>query len=199
MSNHVTPSLRPVAPTLVADTAGSTLALRRLYYARFAFALVWAGLVTATATTLTPVSIALLVLYPLVDVAAAVLDARSSGPRGPRGPLLLNMALSLLAVVALAVAVSSGLPSVLRVWGAWAIAAGVVQLIVALQRQRLGGQWALVLSGAISTLAGTGFILMAAGPEASLTGLAGYAALGGVFFLISATRLHRSSKLATGR
>jgi len=82
------------------------------------------------------------------------------------------------------------------VWGAWAITAGLVQLFVAVRRYRLGGQWAMILSGGISTFAGTGFILMAAGPKASLTGLAGYATLGAIFFLISAIRLRqRASKV----
>jgi uncharacterized membrane protein HdeD (DUF308 family) len=175
----------------VADTASNTEGLRKLYYARFAFAIVWAGLLAVTASTLTPVSVALLVLYPLFDLAAARFDSHSSGAPQPRGLLALNMALSLLAAVALAVAVSSGIPSVLRVWGAWAIAAGIVQLIVAFRRSRLGGQRALILSGGISAIAGASFIVMASRPTPSLTSLAGYATLGGVFFLISAIRLHR--------
>lgn len=172
----------------VAD-ASSTKGLRNLYYARFGFAVVWAGLMMLTASKLTPVSMVLLVIYPLFDVAAAVIDFRSSGATRPRVPLYINMALSLFAAVGLAVAVTSGIPSVLRVWGAWAITAGVVQLIVAILRYRLGGQWAMILSGGISAVAGTTFILQAAGANASLTNVAGYATLGGVFFLISAIRL----------
>lgn len=190
----MTHSVQAGAP--VADTALTTEPLSRLYYARSAFAVLWAGLLAVTATTLGPVSIVLLVLYPLVDLAAARFDARSAGVGGPRGALHLNMALSLLAAIALAVAVSSGIPSVLRVWGAWAITAGIVQLVVALQRRGLGGQWAMVLSGGISTLAGASFIAMASGSQASLTSLAGYATLGGVFFLISAIRLHRGAAKA---
>jgi uncharacterized membrane protein HdeD (DUF308 family) len=167
--------------------------LRRLYYVRFAFAAVWAGLFAVTASALTPLSVALLVLYPLFDVAAAVVDFRSSGATRPRGPLYANMALSLLTAVALAIAVSSGIPDVLRVWGAWAIAAGVVQVVVAILRHRLGGQRVLVVSGGISAVAGASFIVMAAGPDASLTSLAGYATLGGIFFLVSAIRLHRAA------
>jgi uncharacterized membrane protein HdeD (DUF308 family) len=173
---------------LMAD-ASTTKGLRDLYYVRFGFAIVWAGLVVLAASTLTPVSIALLVIYPLFDVAAAVIDFRSSGAARPRVLLYLTMALSLLAAVGLAVA--ADIPSVLRVWGAWAIAAGVVQLIVAIRRYRLGGQWAMILSGGISAVAGASFILQAQGASASLTNLAGYATLGGVFFLISAIRLHR--------
>ena len=178
----------------VAETAGSTTGLRNLYYVRFGFAVSWAVLVMLTASTLNPVSIALLVIYPLFDLAAAVIDFRSSGATRARAPLYLNMALSLLTAIGLAVAVTSGIPSVLRVWGAWAITAGIAQLIVAILRYRLGGQWAMILSGGISTIAGTSFILMAAGAKASVTGIAGYAILGGVFFLISAIRLAAKAK-----
>jgi uncharacterized membrane protein HdeD (DUF308 family) len=173
--------------TGTADATSTTKGLRNLYYARFGFAIVWAGLLVLTASKLTPVNIALLVVYPLFDVAAAVIDFRSSGATRPRVPLYVNMALSLLAAIGLAVA--SDIPDVLRVWGAWAITAGVVQLIVAILRYRLGGQWAMILSGGISAVAGTSFILQAAGANASLTNVAGYATLGGVFFLISAIRL----------
>ncbi|MEU0095329.1 hypothetical protein [Kribbella sp. NPDC006257] len=167
--------------------------LRNLYYVRFGFAVAWAALLALTASKLGPISIALLVIYPLVDVAAAVIDFRSSGAVRPRGPLRLNIALSLLAAIGLAVAATDGIPSVLRVWGTWAITAGIVQLIVAIQRYRLGGQWPMILSGGISALAGTGFIVQAGGTKPSLTSLAGYATLGGIFFLISAIRLHRSA------
>lgn len=176
---------------LVADTADPTKGLRKLYYARFGFAVVWAGLLALTASTINPLSVALLVIYPLFDVAAAVIDFRTSGATRPRAPLYVNMALSLLAAIGLAVAVTSGIPSVLRVWGAWAITAGIVQLIVAILRYRLGGQWAMILSGGISAVAGTSFLLQAGGSNASLTTVAGYATLGGIFFLISAIRLHR--------
>lgn len=165
--------------------------LRRLYSARFAFAVVWAGLFAVTASDLNPISVVLLVLYPLVDLAAATYDVRSSDATRPRRALHLNMALSLVTAIALAVAAASGVPDVLRVWGAWAIAAGAVQVVVAVRRMRLGGQWAMVLSGGISAVAGTAFVLMAAGADASLTSLAGYATLGGIFFLVSAARLHR--------
>ncbi|MGW5383629.1 hypothetical protein [Nocardia sp. NPDC003963] len=174
----------------VPDTGGGTEALRNLYYARFGFAVVWALLLIPAASALTPVSIALLLIYPLFDVAAAVIDFRTSGSTRPKAPLYVNMALSLLTALGLAAAGTSGIPDVLRVWGVWAITAGIVQLIVAIARYRLGGQWAMILSGAISTLAGASFIAGAGAPDASLTTLAGYATLGGIFFLISAIRLH---------
>lgn len=187
MSTHLHAGDTGIATT----TTSNADALRKLYVARSAFAIVWAGLLAVSATALTPVSVGLLLLYPLVDAAAAVTDFRTSGATRARGPLYLTMALSLLTAIALAVAVASGIPSVLQVWGAWAIAAGVVQLVLAIQRYRLGGQWPMILSGGISTIAGAGFVAMAAGSEPALSSLAGYAALGGVFFLISAIRLRR--------
>jgi uncharacterized membrane protein HdeD (DUF308 family) len=178
--------------TVETRTSGTAPALRRLYFARFGFAVVWAGVLALTASELGVAAGVLLVLYPLVDVAAAVVDARASGAR----ELVLNIVISSLAALGLALAATSGIPAALRVWGAWAVLAGIVQLIVALRRRRLGGQWAMILSGGISVLAGASFIAMASRDDASLTSLAGYAVLGGVFFLISAIRLGRAARNA---
>ncbi|TCC32920.1 hypothetical protein [Kribbella speibonae] len=185
MSSSYTATAGPAA------AADSTKTLRTLYYVRFGFALVWAVLMMAIAKKINPGATALLVIYPLFDVAAAVIDFRSSGTTRPKTPLYVNMALSLLTAIGLAVAAGSGIPSVLRVWGAWAITAGIVQLVVAILRYRLGGQWAMILSGGISVLAGGSFIVMAGGEKPALTSVAGYAILGGIFFLISAIRLQR--------
>ena len=179
---------------VLVDTANGTTSLRNLYYVRFGFAIVWAGLITLVAATISPASVGLLLVYPLFDVAAAVIDVRTSGASRPRTPLYANIALSVATVIGLAAVASSGVPNVLRVWDAWAITAGAVQLVVAILRYRLGGQWAMILSGAISTLAGTGFILQSGAKNASFTNLAGYAALGGIFFLVSAIRLHRRAR-----
>jgi uncharacterized membrane protein HdeD (DUF308 family) len=178
------------APT----STGIAPALRRLYFVRFGFALVWAGLLFATASSVGPVSATLLVLYPLFDVAAAVVDARSSRATGSAPGLYVNIAISSLAAIGLVVAVMSGVPAVLRVWGVWAIVSGLVQLVVGVTRRRLGGQWAMIASGAISVLAGASFYAQASGDAPSLGSLAGYAVLGGIFFLVSALRLGRAAK-----
>ena len=169
-------------------------ALRRLYLVRFGFALVWAVLLFLTASDLGPVSSTLLVVYPLFDVAAAIVDARSSRASGSPAGLYVNIAISALAGIGLAIAVGAGIPAVLRVWGAWAIVSGLIQLLVGIGRRRLGGQWPMIISGTISTLAGTSFLLQAGGESASLTNLAVYALLGGVFFLVSALRLGRAAR-----
>jgi uncharacterized membrane protein HdeD (DUF308 family) len=180
--------------TAVASSTGNETAsaLRRLYFARFGFAVVWAALLVVTGKELGPVSISLLVLYPLFDVAAAVVDARSSRATGPVRGLYVNIAVSLLAGAGLAVAAGSGIPAVLRVWGAWAIVSGLVQLFVGVSRRAMGGQWPMILSGGISVLAGSSFIAMASAEQPSLVNLAGYAAIGGIFFLVSALRLGRA-------
>ncbi|MFD5450365.1 MULTISPECIES: hypothetical protein [unclassified Streptomyces] len=184
-------TLTATAPT------GVPAALRRLYLLRFAFAAVWAALLFATAGTLGALTATLLVIYPLFDVACAVVDLRSAQGNGqPVRGLYVNIALSALTGVGLAVAATSGVPAVLRVWGAWAVTAGIVQLVVGAVRRRLGGQWAMIASGAISTLAGSSFIAQAGKDGASLGSLAGYAFLGGVFFLVSALRLGRDGTRA---
>ncbi|WP_243061688.1 hypothetical protein [Humibacter sp. RRB41] len=168
-------------------------ALRNLYYVRFGFAIIWAVLVAFTASTIGPFSAVLLVLYPAFDLVAAIVDHRASRATASAPLLFVNMGLSLLAAIALGFAVTAGVTAVLVVWGIWAVTAGAVQLIVAITRYRLGAQWPMILSGGISVLAGVGFMLMSAG-STSLVGPAGYATLGGIFFLISAIRLQRSAK-----
>lgn len=176
-------------------------ALRRLYLTRFGFAIAWAVLlvvstaVLGTAGTLGPLTVVLLVLYPLADLVAAAIDRRATRAGAPSALLVINIVLSLLAAIGLVLAVMSGAGAVLLVWGLWAITAGVVQLIVGVRRRALGGQWAMILSGGISVLAGAGFASSAGGSSPSVTGIAGYAVLGGIFFLVSALRLRR---VATG-
>lgn len=174
-------------------------ALRALYLARAAFALVWALVVAVAARaggTVGPLLAGLLLLYPLVDLVAAVVDRRTSGGTGAAPALVVNMALSALGAVGLGIAAASGAEAVLAVWGVWAVAAGAVQLIVAMRRRALSGQWPLILSGGLSVLAGTWFVVQSAAPGASLVYLAGYATLGGIFFLVSALRLHRHGRSA---
>jgi uncharacterized membrane protein HdeD (DUF308 family) len=134
-----------------------------------------------TASHLGPLAVTLLVLYPLFDVFAALVDARSSRATGSVLGLHVNVAVSLLTAIGVAIACASGIPAVLRVWGAWAIVAGLVQLMVASNRRTMGGQWPMIISGAISVLAGTSFIVMAGADGATLTNVAGYAIPGGIF------------------
>jgi uncharacterized membrane protein HdeD (DUF308 family) len=175
-------------------STGNASALRHLYFARFGFAVVWAGLMFVVGSSVGPLSATLIVLYPLFDVAAAIVDARSSRASGPTRGLYVNIAISALTAIGLVFAVTSGIPAVLRVWGVWAVVAGIVQLVVALTRRTMGGQWAMIASGGISVLAGTSFFLQAGADGQTLSSVAGYATLGGIFFLVSALRLGRAAK-----
>ncbi|QCB20641.1 hypothetical protein [Streptomyces sp. SS52] len=179
----------PIAP------ATSPAALRKLYLLRFAFAAAWAALLFSTADELGLLSGVLLVLYPLFDAACAVVDLRSTrGADGVTTRLWANIALSVLTGIALAVALASGIPAVLRVWGVWAVTAGIAQLAVGLVRRRMGGQWPMIASGTISALAGVSFFVQAGKDGATLMNLAGYAFLGGLFFLASALRLNSTHR-----
>ncbi|GAA0380583.1 membrane protein [Micromonospora gifhornensis] len=169
-------------------------ALRRLYFIRFAFAIVWAGVTIATAKELGLLTVALFVLYPLFDVGAVIVDLRSTRTTGSPVLLYVNIAVSLAAAVGVGAAGTSGIPAVLRVWGGWAIVAGLVQLIVGVTRRRMGGQWPMIISGGISTLAGGFFVAGAAAESPSLINAAGYAIPGAIFFLVAAIRLGRAAK-----
>jgi uncharacterized membrane protein HdeD (DUF308 family) len=164
--------------------------LRRIYVIRFAFALVWAALIFVTSSTIGPLTTVLLVLYPLVDAGAVILQIRSEGEsRGPRPAEWANVALSVLAAIALGWASTVSSAAVLIVWGSWAIVSGVTQLFAAILRRKSGGQVALIVSGAISVLAGGAFAAQGVQGGGNITGIGGYAILGGIFFLIAAIRL----------
>ncbi|GAA0313367.1 hypothetical protein [Kineococcus aurantiacus] len=197
-SRTTSPTPGTTPSTTPGTVGGAATTLRRLYFVRFAFAVVWAAVVLSMASHLGPLTGTLLVLYPLFDVAAAVVDARASRSRGATtgalAGLYANMAVSLLTAVAVGFAATSGIPAVLRVWGTWAIVAGLIQLVVAVRRRRMGGQWPLIVSGAVSALAGASFIAGAGAADPVLTGAAGYAVPGAVFFLISALRLGRAAR-----
>ncbi|MET9117040.1 hypothetical protein ABZX38_23000 [Streptomyces longwoodensis] len=182
----------PAPAPAPAEPAGTAPALRRLYVVRFVFAVAWAALLLLGGSELTLSVQLLLALYPAFDVAAAVVDARSARAAAPLKGLYANMAVSALAAIGVAVAGTSRVADVLRVWGAWAIISGLVQLLVGLARRSMGGQWAMILSGGISVLAGASFLRGATQDDPTLTALAGYATLGGIFFLVSAVRLSRS-------
>lgn len=69
----------------------------------------------------------------------------------------------------------------------WATLAGLLQLATAVRRWKAGAQWAMILSGGQSALVGGLFITQAHTPvTGSAKTLAGYAAMGAIYFLISA-------------
>ena len=78
--------------------------------------------------------------------------------------------------------------AVLAVFGVWAILSGLLQLYTGVRRWRsYGAQWAMILSGAQSALAGGFMIGKSLGSmPPSILDIAPYAAFGAFYFLVSA-------------
>jgi len=188
-------------------------ATSRLYLVRAVLALVWAGVLGAalsSAGVLTAGSdlpgfvVVLLIFYPVLDIAASLLDARTQRRSGNRGSVraqLVNAVISTVTAIAVAVAATDGPASVLRVFGAWAVLTGAIQLALAITRLRRGlrGQWPMIVSGGLSCIIGLTFFKQATASELSLTGVAGYAVGGALLYLVSAVRLHLAARSAAGR
>ena len=163
----------------------------RLFLIRGVVAIAWAVVFAMTSDSLTTGVGVLLVLYPLIDAAASLIDAR--GQHGSARQLLeLNAAVSAVAAVALGIAASGDKGDVLVVFGLWALLTGGAQLVVAIRRRMiLGRQWPLLLAGAGSTLFGIAFLVMAGSNDPMLEMIAIYAATGGLDFIIQAWLLTR--------
>lgn len=171
------------------------LALRRIYLARFGFAVVWAILLALFAGLGAPVLTVLLVIYPLADAGAVLVELRECATSS-RPSAVVNIVVSTLAAIALGWASLVSVAAVLVVWGVWAVLAGAAQLATALTRRGLGGRWPQILSGGLSVLVGFGFLFQGLQGASSAASVAGYAAFGGVLFLVSALRLGRSERRA---
>jgi uncharacterized membrane protein HdeD (DUF308 family) len=185
--------------TTVESTTATPLAgtLRRLYFTRFGFAVVWAALIAVVAPAGGTLLTVLLIVYPLFDAAAVLIELRGSATSSrSRISEIANIAFSVTAAIALGWASVQSLSAVLAVWGAWAILAGAAQLLTGASRRRLGGQWPLIVSGGVSVLAGSGFLAQGLQGGTSVASVAGYATLGGVLFLVSAIRLARKARTA---
>jgi len=176
---------RPSDATVVRDTP------RRIAVVRAVFAIVWAtALVVAVGDKVphtdsdVPTAVAvLLASYPLIDVIASLLSARFGDAR----VLRINAAISGLAVVGIGgAAFGSDAAATLVAVGAWAAVSGAIQFGIAVHRRRVrGGQLPLIVSGALSTIAGVSFVAQSGTNDAHLATLAGYMAFGAVLFLLS--------------
>ncbi|MBR0990545.1 DUF308 domain-containing protein [Bradyrhizobium japonicum] len=165
--------------------------LKQYYFLRAAFSLAWVIAALAIAPSSAVVAATLLVAYPAWDAAANYLDALCSGGLSQNSTQALNVLVSLLTAFAVAWALRVSMNWVLGIFGAWAMVSGLLQLGTALRRWKLyGAQWAMVLSGGQSALAGGFFIFQATMPAIpSIANVAGYAAVGAVYFLVSAVWL----------
>ena len=173
------------------DIADSTQWLKQYYFLRAAFSVAWVIAAFAVAPSSAVVAATLLVAYPAWDAAANYLDALCSGGLNQNRTQGLNVLVSLLTAIAVALALQVSMNWVLGIFGAWAMLSGLLQLGTALRRwKRFGAQWAMVLSGGQSALAGGFFIFQATMPAIpSIANVAGYAAVGALYFLVSAVWL----------
>jgi uncharacterized membrane protein HdeD (DUF308 family) len=162
--------------------------LKRYYFTRFVFSAVWVLLAFSVARSNQPLAGIVLVSYPAWDAIANFVDARRSGGLGSNKSQMLNFIFSILTAIAAAVALGSSMNSVLVVFGIWAGFSGIFQLATAVGRWKsFGAQWAMILSGAQSALAGVFMILMAQRPDpVGIANIAPYAAFGAFYFAVSA-------------
>jgi hypothetical protein len=160
--------------------------LTRYYFVRAAFSAAWVALAFSVGQRLPTDAAVLLILYPAWDALANYIDASRSGGIAENRTQMINVVISI--ATAIAVVAALQLNWVLGVFGVWAILSGLLQLATAVRRwKRMGAQWAMILSGGQSALAGAFFVVQAHTPLLQATGrVAGYAAVGAVYFLVSA-------------
>jgi uncharacterized membrane protein HdeD (DUF308 family) len=177
--------------------------LKTYYFTRFAFSAVWVVVAFTIAKDAPLLAAVMLVGYPLWDAAANFVDAERNGGLGQNKTQMLNVIISTITTIVVAIAIGKSMQNVLIVFGIWAGFAGIFQLATAVRRWKsYGAQWAMILSGAQSVLAGFFFVKMAGGAEpVSITTVAPYAAFGAFYFLVSAIWLTvsdaRKDKLRT--
>jgi hypothetical protein len=176
----------------------SARSLRNLYFVRTVFQVIWAAAVLSTARTQPHVASILLIAYPLWDVACTLYDLMASRPTGSaRTSQVINALLGSATAFGIALTVFSKPAYSIAIFGAWALGAGLLQLFAGLiRRKQLGGQWAMILSGAQSTAAGVAFVLGGLSGKLHTKDVGGYAIFGALYFLIGGVLLSR--KLSQG-
>jgi hypothetical protein len=162
--------------------------LKSYYFIRFAVSAVWVAVAFTVAKNTPALAAAMLVAYPAWDALANFIDASRSGGLGRNKSQMLNFFVSVITAIAVVIALGQSMNAVLVVIGAWAVLAGLFQLLTGVRRWRsAGAQWAMILSGAQSALAGVHFVMKAGGTSpVGITDVAPYAAFGAFYFLVSA-------------
>ena len=168
--------------------SAATSWLKGYYFTRFAVSAAWVALAFTLGKAMPGLAAVMLVAYPLWDALANYVDAQRSGGLGRNKTQMLNFVVSVLTAAAVAVALGKSMNAVLAVFGVWAIFAGLFQLATAVRRRKTAGaQWAMILSGAQSALAGAFFVKTAtSAATVGITDVAPYAAFGAFYFFVSA-------------
>jgi hypothetical protein len=171
--------------------AGQEQWLKLYYFARTTFSAAWVAAAFTVGQNSSVIAAILLVAYPAWDALANLVDASRSGGLGQNRTQTTNVVVSVVTTLAVVLALGMSMNWVLGVFGLWAILSGLLQLGTAVGRWKsYGAQWAMILSGGQSALAGTFFIVQARMPTPpSITNVAGYAAVGALYFLVSAVWL----------
>lgn len=165
----------------------STAWLKSYHFTRFAVSTAWVLLAFTVAKTIPPLAATMLVAYPAWDALANFVDAQRTGGLNRNKTQLLNFVISIITTVVVAIALGKSMNAVLAVFGVWAVLSGLFQLATAVRRWKSGAQWAMVLSGAQSALAGIFFVKMAdSAATIDITNVAPYVAFGAFYFLVSA-------------
>ncbi|WP_033748545.1 DUF308 domain-containing protein [Pantoea sp. NGS-ED-1003] len=179
--------------------------LQSYYYMRAAVSVIWITLAVLLGKENPVIGAVLLVLYPAWDALANYIDAQKSGGLAVNPPQKLNLIVSMIVALAIVWALSISINATIKVFGLWAIFSGVLQLSASLRRWKTAnGQWAMILSGAQSALAGIFMFKQASSDQLlDVTTVAPYAAFGVFYFLISAVTLtiknSRKSKIIAKR
>jgi uncharacterized membrane protein HdeD (DUF308 family) len=165
--------------------------LKTYYYLRFAVSAIWVALAFTVAKAMPSLAVVMLVAYPAWDALANYLDASRSGGLARNTTQLLNFVVSVVTAFAVGATLPHGMHAVLQIFGVWAVLSGLFQLLTGVRRWKsYGAQWAMILSGAQSGLAGAHMLNKAAGvAPVSIADIAPYAAFGAFYFLISAISL----------
>jgi hypothetical protein len=176
-----------------------TRSLRNLYFVRTLFQLLWAASVIVTAMPHPGLAAALLIAYPLWDVACTVYDLKTSALDGTaRTSQIVNAVLGTATAIGIAFTTFQHPSYAIGIFGAWALGAGLLQLVAGLiRRKQLGGQWTMILSGIQSTAAGAVFGLGGLNEKFHAKDLGGYAIFGAIYFLIAGILLSRKLSQAS--
>jgi len=160
---------------------------KRYYFLRFVVSAIWVVLAFTVARDMPTLAAILLVAYPIWDAVANYVDAQRNGGLMRNKSQMLNFFVSILTAIAVAIALSRSMHAVLAVFGVWAVFSGLFQLLTAIRRWKfVGAQWAMILSGAQSALAGAAFVIMASSQQpVGIAAVAPYAAFGAFYFLLS--------------
>ena len=162
--------------------------LKHYFFTRAAFSVVWVALAFAIGRHATAIGAALLIVYPAWDALANYVDMSRSGGMRENLPQALNVFASAVIAIAVIVVLRVNTSLVLNVFGVWAVLSRLLQLATAVGRwKRFGAQWAMILSGGQSALAGAFFIAQAHAPVLpAIVKVAGCAGVGAIYFLVSA-------------